>query len=74
VVAHRLVAAAVDEVGAEHTLAVANERVVTVPIMHPKSASKLSVMVYRGFPIPSAPLRRAVSVCGALANAIRPRS
>src|SRR6516225_2586848 len=31
---HRLVAAAVDEVGAEHALAVANERVVAVPFIH----------------------------------------
>src|SRR6202035_585228 len=32
--AHRLVAAAVDEVGAEHALAVADERVVAVPFGH----------------------------------------
>src|SRR3982074_787715 len=34
--AHRLVAAAVDEVGAEHALAVADERVVAVPFIHPE--------------------------------------
>src|ERR1700680_824672 len=33
--AYRLVAAAVDEVGAEHALAVADERVVAVPFIHP---------------------------------------
>src|SRR6202043_2485369 len=33
---HRLVAAAVDEVGAEHALAVADERVVAVPFIHPE--------------------------------------
>src|SRR5260370_38759493 len=33
--AHRLVAAAVDEVGAEHALAVADECVVAVPLIHP---------------------------------------
>src|SRR6266702_2775747 len=32
--AHRLVAAAVDEVSAEHALAVADERVVAVPFIH----------------------------------------
>ena len=34
--AHRLVAAGVDEVGAEHALAVADERVVAVPLIHPE--------------------------------------
>src|ERR1700739_5043642 len=34
--AHRLVAAAVDEVGAEYALAVADERVVAVPFIHPE--------------------------------------
>src|SRR5258707_8927727 len=34
--AHRLVAAAIDEVGAEHALAVADERVVAVPFIHPE--------------------------------------
>src|SRR5258708_31649691 len=34
--AHRLVAAAVDEVGAEHALAVADERVVAMPFIHPE--------------------------------------
>src|SRR5439155_11080211 len=34
--AHRLVAAAVDEVGAEHALAIADERVVAVPLIHPE--------------------------------------
>src|SRR4249919_908447 len=33
--AHRLVAAAVDEVGAEHALAIADERVVVVPLIPP---------------------------------------
>src|SRR6202790_752074 len=38
--AHRLVAAAVDEVGAEHALAVTDERVVAVPLIHPEVGVK----------------------------------
>src|SRR6202140_4675873 len=34
--AHRFVAAAADEVGAEHALAVADECVVAVPFVHPE--------------------------------------
>src|SRR5258705_12261701 len=36
--AHRLVAAAVVEVGAEHALAVPDERLVAVPFIHPATA------------------------------------
>src|SRR5437868_11497355 len=38
--AHRLVAAAVDHVSAEHALAVADERVVAVPFIHPEVGVK----------------------------------
>src|ERR1700687_321155 len=38
--AHRLVAAAGDEVGAEHALGVADERVVAVPFIHPEVGVK----------------------------------
>src|SRR5580704_11495130 len=38
--AHRLVTAAVDEVGAEHALTIADERVVAVPLIHPEVSVK----------------------------------
>src|SRR2546429_4511606 len=38
--AHRLVAAAVDHVGAEDALALADERVVAVPFIHPEVGVK----------------------------------
>jgi len=61
---HRLVAAVVDEVCAEYPLAVAEEHVVAVPFMTPKSTSKLSVMVYQGISQPIRAFRRAISACG----------
>src|ERR1700686_2630510 len=38
--AHRLVAAAADEIGAEHAFAVADERIVAVPFIHPEVGVK----------------------------------
>jgi hypothetical protein len=61
----------VDEVGANDPVAVAEEHVVAVPLIHaeidstPKSTSKLSVMVYQGTSQPIFACRRAMSACDA---------
>jgi Sulfite exporter TauE/SafE len=61
----------VDEVGANDPVAVAEEHVVAVPLIHaeidstPKSTSKLSVMVYQGTSQPIFAFRRAMSACDA---------
>ena len=58
---HLLVAAVVDEVGAEHAVAVAVEHVRAMPLVHAESASKLSVRVDHGISQPIRAFSRAMS-------------
>ena len=61
----RLVAAPVDEIGAEDALAVPNEEVVAVIVGDAEIRIETVVMLYRGIFQPIRALSRAISPCGA---------
>ena len=63
--AHSLVAAVVDEIGAEDPFAIAEECVVPCHSPTPKSASNSSVSVYQGIAQPIRAFHRLMSGCGA---------
>jgi hypothetical protein len=62
---HRLVAAAVDEVGAIDPVAVAEEHVVAVPLVHPKIDVEAVRDSVPGISQPIFAFRRAMSACDA---------
>jgi tRNA isopentenyl-2-thiomethyl-A-37 hydroxylase MiaE len=62
---HRFVAAVVDEVRAEHPLAVADEHIVAVPFINAEVLVEAVGDVYQGISQPIRFFRRAMSACDA---------